>query len=240
MKDADRLTYVDKLLFALIFSGLIAHLLFAPPIWNRGEAREGLVVQGIVHNHEWILPFRNGELPSKPPLFHWIAATGALILGDSDFSTRLPSAIGAAVMVMVTFVLGRAMGGRLTGWLAVGALLGMYDFWHAAGQARVDMVFSACVTAAIAGFYFWYPDGSDRARTTCYLATIGAVLAKGPLGIALVGLVILSFLVVEKQPRFLWTFWSWPRVGLDRSYRIVAARDFTYRAVRRSLLSLSR
>jgi 4-amino-4-deoxy-L-arabinose transferase-like glycosyltransferase len=44
----------------------------------------------------------------------------------------------------------------MTGWLAVGALLGMYDFWHAAGQARVDMVFSASVTAAIAGFYFWY------------------------------------------------------------------------------------
>ena len=171
-------------------------------------------MQGIVHNQQWILPFRNGELPSKPPLFHWIAASGASVLGESDFTLRLPSAIGAGVMILFTFLLGRAMGGRLTGWLAVGALLGMYDFWHAAWQARVDMIFSACVTAAIAGFYFWYRNRSDRARTSCYLATVCAVLAKGPLGIALVGLVILGFLVVEKRPRLLWTFWSWPLVGL--------------------------
>lgn len=214
MNAADRLTNGDKLLFGLIFAGLLLCLLFAPPIWNRGEAREGLVVQGIVHNQQWILPFRNGELPSKPPLFHWIAASGASVLGESDFTLRLPSAIGAGVMILFTFLLGRAMGGRLTGWLAVGALLGMYDFWHAAWQARVDMIFSACVTAAIAGFYFWYRNRSDRARTSCYLATVCAVLAKGPLGIALVGLVILGFLVVEKRPRLLWTFWSWPLVGL--------------------------
>jgi 4-amino-4-deoxy-L-arabinose transferase-like glycosyltransferase len=214
LQTADKLTTNDKLLFALIFFGLALRLLFAPPIWNRGEAREGLVVQGIVHNQQWILPFRNGELPSKPPLFHWLAATGTLIVGESDFSTRLPSAVGAAVLVIVTFIVGRAMGGRRTGWLATGALLGMYDFWHAAGQARVDMVFSACVAGAIAGFYFWYRDGSERARTTCYLATVCAVFAKGPLGIALVGLVILSFLVFEKRPRLLWTFWSWPLIGL--------------------------
>ena len=213
MKDSARLTNVDKLLFALIFFGLLLRLLFAPPIANRGEAREGLVVQGILHGHQWILPFRNGELPSKPPLYHWIAASGALVIGASDFAMRLPSAIGAGVMIWVTFLLGRAMGGRRTGWLAVGAILGIYDFWHAAGQARVDMVFSACVTAAIAGFYFWYRERTDRARAICYLATVGAVLAKGPLGIALVGLVVLAFLVVDKQPRLLWSFWSWPLVG---------------------------
>ena len=213
MKDSARLTNVDKFLFALIFVGLLLRLLFAPPISNRGEAREGLVVQGILHEHQWILPFRNGELPSKPPLYHWIAASGALVMGESDFTIRLPSAIGAGVMIWVVFLLGRAMGGKRTGWLAVGAILGLYEFWHALGQARVDMVFSACVTTAIAGFYFWYRDGTDRARAISYIATVGAVLAKGPLGIALVGLVILGFLIVDKRPRLLWNFWSWPLVG---------------------------
>ena len=85
----------EKLLFAVIFAGLLLRVLFAPPIWNRGEAREGLVVLGIVHNQQWILPLRNGELPSKPPLFHWVAASASLILGESDFSTRLPSAAKA-------------------------------------------------------------------------------------------------------------------------------------------------
>jgi len=214
LKKTGALEIHDTLLFALIFTGLLLHLLFSPPILHRGEAREGLVVQGIVHNQQWILPFRNGELPSKPPLFHWIAASAALIFGESDFTMRLPSAIGAGMMVVVTFLLGRAMAGRMAGWLAVGALLGMYHFWQPAAEARVDMIFSACVTAAIAGFYFWYRDGTGAARVFCYLATVCAVLAKGPVGIALVGLVIVGFFAVEKRPRSLWTFWSWPWVGV--------------------------
>ena len=205
----EKLESREKLLFGVIFAALLLRLMFAPPISNRGEAREGLVVQGIVHNQQWILPLRNSELPSKPPLFHWIAAGTSLMLGESDFSTRLPSAIGAGVMLVVTFLMGRAMAGRLTGWLAVGALLGMYDFWHAAGQARVDMVFSACVTAAIAGFYFWYRERTDTARAISYLATVCAVLAKGPLGIALIGLVVVGFLIVDKHPGLLSSFWSW-------------------------------
>lgn len=84
MKDPARLTHIDKLWFALIFFGLVPRLIFAPPIWTRGEAREGLVVQEILHNQQWILPFRSGELPSKPPLFHWIAARAALVFGESD------------------------------------------------------------------------------------------------------------------------------------------------------------
>ena len=214
MKETGGLEIRDKLLFALIFAGLLLRLLLSPPILHRGEAREGLVVQEIVHNQQWILPFRNGELPSKPPLFHWIAASAAMVFGESDFIVRLPSAIGAGLMVVVTFLLGRAMGGRLTGWLAVGALLGIYHFWHAAVEARVDMIFSACVTAAIAGFYFWYRDGTGAARVICYLASVCAVLAKGPVGIALIGLVIVGFVAVEKQPRSLLTFWSWPWIGV--------------------------
>ena len=124
LKENEKLKYLDKLLFTAIFAGLVMHLMFSLPILHRGEAREGLVVQGIVHNQQWILPFRNGEMPSKPPLFHWIAASAALILGESDFVMRLPSAIGAGIMLVITFLLGRAMAGRRTGWLAVGALLG--------------------------------------------------------------------------------------------------------------------
>ena len=209
----EKLDTREKLLFGLIFAGLLLRMVFAPPIWNRGEAREGLVVQGIVHNQQWILPLRNGELPSKPPLFHWLAASASLLVGESDFSTRLPSAIGAGVMVVVTFLLGRAMAGKRTGWLAVGALLGTYDFWHSAGQARVDMIFSASVTAAIAGFYFWYRDGIPSARAGFYCATVCAVLAKGPVGIALVGLAIVGFLALEKRLPSFFGLWSPPLVG---------------------------
>ena len=40
-----------------------------------------------------MLPLRNGAIPSKPPLFHWIAASVASVTGLSDAAVRAPSAI---------------------------------------------------------------------------------------------------------------------------------------------------
>ncbi len=206
--------HADYLLLGSIFAALILWAFLAPPISQHGEAREGLVVQDIVHDHEWILPDPNEGMPFKPPLFHWIAALLAFLLGLSDFTVRLPSAIAAEVMMVATFLMGRAIGGRKTAWLAVGALLGMYEFWVAGTEARVDMVLAACVTVSIAGFFFWYRNAQKAAQVTCYIAAACAVLAKGPIGIVLPGLVIIGFLAAERRLALVWKFWSWPLVGL--------------------------
>jgi 4-amino-4-deoxy-L-arabinose transferase-like glycosyltransferase len=204
----------DIFFLAPILAVLAAWTYLSPPIWNHGEAREGLVARSIVQDHQWILPFRNGKVPSKPPMFHWIAASLAHIFGLSDFTVRLPSVIAAWMITILTFILATAIGGRKTAWLAVGALLGMYQFWVSATEARVDMVFTACVTASIAGFFFWQRDGSEGGRRLAYLAAACAVLAKGPVGAALPGFVIVSFLAVERRFAAIWQFISWPLIAL--------------------------
>ena len=43
-------------------------------IYTRGEGREAIVVQSMLANSDYVLPLRNDiEIPSKPPLFHWIS-----------------------------------------------------------------------------------------------------------------------------------------------------------------------
>jgi 4-amino-4-deoxy-L-arabinose transferase-like glycosyltransferase len=218
----------DIALLAGIFAVLVILALLCPPIAHHGEAREGLVVQEIVHNHQWILPYRNGELPSKPPLFHWIAALLAHLFGLSDTIIRLPSAIAAGTIAVATFLLGGKIGGRRTAWLAVGALVGMFGFWDAGTEARVDMVFSACVTVSLAAFFFWYGTGGNRARAFCYLASACAVLAKGPAGIVLPGSVAVVFLALERRLDLIGRFWSWPLVVatliVDLGWYALAAR----------------
>src|SRR5512147_1299029 len=55
------------------------------PFHTKGEPREGLVVWEMTHGGGWILPKRNGEeLPSKPPLFHWLGAITSLLQGATD------------------------------------------------------------------------------------------------------------------------------------------------------------
>lgn len=119
------MTARDLVLLALVLALLLAWPLASPSIITRGEAREALVVQDLVQGGDWLLPRRLGELASKPPLFHWIAATGARVFGLSDVTVRLPSALAAWTMAAATLALGMRIGGRLVGWLAVGVLLGM-------------------------------------------------------------------------------------------------------------------
>lgn len=210
----ERSTTSDRLWLVAIFLALAAWTYLLPPIWNHGEAREGLVVQDIVHDHEWLLPQPNGGMPSKPPLFHWISALLALAFGLSDWTVRLPSALAAGAMAAMTFAMGKAIGGRRTAWLAVGALLGMYEFWVAGTEARVDMVFAACVTASITAFFFWQRNGRESNRAICYLAAGFAVLAKGPAGIAFPALAILGFLIADKRLHRIRDLWSWRWVAV--------------------------
>ena len=211
---SERTTQADWLWLTAIFIMLAAWTYLIPPIWNHGEAREGLVIQNMAHSHNWILPNPNGRIPSKPPFYHWIASLFVIAFGLSDWTVRLPSALAAGAMATMTFLLGKAIGGRRTGWLAVGALLGMYEFWGAGTEARVDMVFAASVTASMTGFFFWYRSGKESSRALCYLAGALAVLAKGPAGAAFPALAILGFLAAENRLDLIRKFWSWRWIGV--------------------------
>lgn len=198
----------------MVLAVALAWPLRSPRIEHHGEAREGLGVQAIVHRGTWILPRRNGELPTKPPLFHWFGAIAAKVWGLSDVTVRLPSAVAAWLVAALTFALARATGGRRTGWMAVGVLLGMVPFLESAVEARVDMLLAACTTAALAAFFLWYRSKSANARALVYGAIAAGVLAKGPIGAALPVLVMVIFLAVEGDLLRLRDLWSWPLIAL--------------------------
>ncbi len=203
----------DLALLTVLVALALAWPLAAPPVGTHGEAREGLVVQDVVQHGRWVLPLRNGAVPSKPPLFHWIAAASAHAVGLSDAIVRSPSALAAWAVLVAVYCVGVTLGGRAAGWLAVGALAGMHGFVEAAGEARVDMLFTATVTLTLVAFLRWYRSGDAVARVVCYAGAAAAVLTKGPAGAVLPALVILAFLVRERRVDRLRDFWSWPLVG---------------------------
>jgi 4-amino-4-deoxy-L-arabinose transferase-like glycosyltransferase len=223
-----RTTVRDLSLLTVLVVAVLAWPLAAPPIGTHGEAREGLVVEHIVDHGRWILPLRNGELPSKPPLFHWIAAGASHVVGLADATVRVPSALAAWLVLALVYLVGTAAGGRASGWFAVGALAGMHTFFESATEARVDMVFTACVTLALVAFLRWDHYGREAARTDpgwaralCYAAVAAAVLTKGPAGAVLPGLVIVAFLARDGRLGRLGELWS-PRLALGAAAVVLA------------------
>jgi 4-amino-4-deoxy-L-arabinose transferase-like glycosyltransferase len=186
---------------------LLTFLALTPPIGTRGEAREGLVIRDIARAGHWVLPERNGLLASKPPLYHWIAASLAVPFGLSDTVVRLPSVLAAVALVLLTAALGASIGGVRRGALAVGLLLGCFGFWVAASEARVDMLFASLITLSLAAF--WRGN-----RVACCLGAAAATLTKGPAGVAIPGLVIVGFVLWQRDATPLRRLLSVPLLAL--------------------------
>lgn len=219
----------DALLLACLLGLLFALPLGGSPITHHGEAREGLVVQDVVTRGHWILPRRNGELPSKPPLFHWAAAVTTKLFGASDASLRLPSAVAAFVTLVAVQMLGRTIAGDGTGWLACGMLLATAPFVAAATEARVDMVFTAAITAALAAFRAWDLTRRPAARIVVYAAVAAAVLAKGPAGAVVPVLAIVAFLASDGRLGVLRDLFDWrlalATLAVDAGWYALAIAD---------------
>ncbi len=192
----------------LIFVGAygLVYLLFLglPLIGGSSEAREAQVIDVILRESAWSLPLRNGIVPSKPILFHWIGAAVSWSLGGvSEFSVRLPSLVcGLGVITLAALVafrlarLNRAwecsFAPRNVALITVSVLTLTYGFHVMAGQAMVDMCFAFFVWCAFLSLLSSDPSAwaqrrsvSEGARALFWTACAGAVLARGPLGVVL-------------------------------------------------------
>ena len=173
------------------------------PFYTKGEPREAVELQEIVHNGDWILPMRNGhELPSKPPLFHWLGSIVSLVTGRVDeLSARFPSALLATLTVLGVFWVGAERWGTPAGAFAGFVLATNFEWMRAATSARVDMTLTAFLVAAFLGFWVsasWRTP--PKGPLAFFYVSMGlAALGKGPVGIILPGLVAFVYFAIRRQ-----------------------------------------
>jgi len=213
------LTLVGFLLFYLLPHLLLLGL---PAIGGSSEAREAQVVDVISRTGEWVLPLRNGIVPSKPPLFHWAAAlVSGLVGGVSEFTVRLPSAFAAGGMLVLTgwmaFLLPSGGDPVRRAVLAMVLLTSCSQFLRLTGDARVDMFFAFWVTLSHARMLSAMSRHSSDlpSRVWCELALcVGfAALAKGPLGIALPAISLFSLFGTTRGWSEAWRLLLRPRLA---------------------------
>jgi 4-amino-4-deoxy-L-arabinose transferase-like glycosyltransferase len=173
----------------------------AVPLYTVGEPREAVQVVESFDHGEWILPRRNGtELPSKPPLFHWLGGLTAVSAGRVDeWVVRLPSALIAATTLLAVLWFGARRWDAAAGFYAAFVLTTNFEWLRAARMARVDMTLTGCLTAAFLSLAVVVeaPAPPLGALAVLYVAMGLATLAKGPVGIALPVLTGLAYLALR-------------------------------------------
>ncbi len=171
------------------------------PFYTKGEPREAVEVWEEVHNGSWVLPMRNGhDLPSKPPLFHWLGGAASVAFGEvSEFSVRFPSALLASFSVLLVYWLGAQKWGLRAGVFAAFILATNFEFMRAATAARVDMTLTAFLVASFVALdrVVSAPEPAPVALAALYLSMGLAMLGKGPVGVLLPALVGVTYLALR-------------------------------------------
>jgi 4-amino-4-deoxy-L-arabinose transferase-like glycosyltransferase len=177
----------------------------AAPFHTKGEPREAVVVADILQRGEWILPRRNAvDLPAKPPLFHWLAALASQGLGGiSELAVRLPSALQSLGAALLLLIAASVLYGARCGLLASLTLLTSFEWLRAATSARVDMTLAFGLTCTFIGLLLLRHQERMIWRFLVYVGLTWAVLAKGPVGIALPILQVVLICLLDRSTELL-------------------------------------
>lgn len=192
------------------------------------EAARQMLVTG-----DWITPYYNDLTRfDKPPLSYWLMAIAYKIVGVNAWGARLPSALAAIALMVMLFVVLRKYGFGVAEaaenrdqpntqrklWLAawIGSALIALNLqtivWARTGVS--DMLLNSCMGSGLICFFCGYGSGGKAINRwlpngwyiAAYVMLALAILAKGPVGLVIPGLIILAFLLYVGK--FWEVFWE--------------------------------
>jgi 4-amino-4-deoxy-L-arabinose transferase-like glycosyltransferase len=170
---------------------LLFYRLGAKDFWDASEARPAESAREMRLQGDRLLPYTNG-LPdlTKPPVYAWLASASFAVLGESEGAARLPSALLAIGVLVLTWRLGARIGGPRAGALAAFSLLTQARFLWQARLAELETALALAVLGAYAAFFRAFEAERTRERLgwgAVAWACVGLGFAtKGPIALLLV------------------------------------------------------
>ena len=150
-------------------------------------------------NGAWLTPTIDGEAKwFKPPLLYWAERLGYAAFGRGFFGGRLPGAVSAIALALLTGALARRMYGERAGTLAALLVGGTFGWFKFGRMAMMDAPMALAFTAAAYGA--WRASEEDRPAQLLW-AGVGAGAAfmlKGPVGAVIVLIVAGGFLALQR------------------------------------------
>src|SRR5689334_14000619 len=97
------------LYFIAFASGLFLFGLGWRDFWAPVEPRYAEIARVMFLKGQWLVPTVNGDLYTDKPIFYfWLVLIGAKIFGGvTEWTVRLPAALGGVGCVMATYLIGR-------------------------------------------------------------------------------------------------------------------------------------
>lgn len=188
------------------------------------DAVQAQIARNMLQSGDWVIAHLDGvPYLEKSPLVYWLMAASLRIFGAHDWAARLPVALAAILLGLLTYRYGRWAFGRSGGFyagLAVVTCIGLFLF------TRIQIP-DVMLTAGICGALWSFqraiePAEPNPKRWAALLAIclgIGLLL-KGLIAVVIPAGAILFFLLVTRQ---LFSKFIWSRLRLITGALIILA-----------------
>ena len=195
---------IKGLLLFFISVALLLQNLDKPMIYILDEAKNAECAREMLVSDDFIMPYFNGQLRTdKPPLHYFFMVWSYKMFGVSAFSARFFSAVFGALTILISFLFCRKYLGEKAGWLTAMVLLSSLHFNFQMRMSVPDPYLIFFMTASFMCFYAFLNEKKKFWLMLMYLCFGLGLLTKGPIAIALPGLIMLVFLILTK--RFNWS-----------------------------------
>lgn len=197
------------IIITLIYTAIFLPLAFLRYPDARNELKYFIVAQDMIASKSYfILKYFSELYPDKPPLYFWI-----LIFFKNNFETVFyplslifGSLLPSLGIVLLNFKLLNKLNARKEAIVSTAFLITVPYFLGTSLFLRMDILMSFFITGALYLFFSMYYDNNSISVTkliAMYSAIALGVLTKGGAGATVPLLVILSFVILEKNSAFL-------------------------------------
>src|SRR3984885_1982197 len=192
------------LIVLLAASAVYIGCMVSPPsLMDDVDAVQAQIARNMLASGDWVTARLDG-IPylEKPPLLYWLIAIAYRILGEADWVARIPGALSAIALALVTAAFGVWAFGRQAGLyagLCISTCVGLFLF------TRIlipDCMLTACIALALWAFLRVIDDEEPRPRLWTFLgaASLGvSLLLKSLIGIVFPIGAVIVYLAVTRQ-----------------------------------------
>jgi 4-amino-4-deoxy-L-arabinose transferase-like glycosyltransferase len=169
-------------------------------LWDVDEGVNAQAAREMRDNDTWLIPTFNYKLrTAKPVMLYWLQRASYAAFGVSEWSARLPSALAVCGAVLLLYELARRMFDRGTGLLAGVVLASAVEVCVLAHAATPDATLLFFTVLTFYAFWRGHEDNSQKFWKWTAAACALAVLTKGPVGVALPGIVIVLYFAWNRE-----------------------------------------
>jgi len=184
--------------------GVGAILLFfrlgAAPVYILDEAKNAQCAREMWLAGDWIVPtFNNGLRTDKPALHYWFMGLSYAVFGEGAAQARLFSAILGLGVLWLCFAQVRRYAGEAKAFFTTLVLVLSPHFLFEFRLSVPDPYLIFFTTAGLFAGFNYLAYGNRKALLICAALLGIAVLAKGPVALALPGLSFFVYVLVTKK-----------------------------------------